>query len=630
MIQNFTKHLLVLLFICLIGNKEGYSQNSVLINFGSATCNDISFPTYSFIKDPQGATPTVISTCDMTDQLGDMFGVFIAYNPKDNKIYVSDVKSGLGTKVWIMDMGLPFNISCPFIPIAPNYSYSYTSNNFEFDNNGDLWSLANYDGITGTANIDQIDVTDGTIISSRQVQFPVGNFPTTISSGDITILPNGRLFATLGSFPSQLYEITNYRSASPATATFLQYIPLDTYGIAYLNGQLEITGTDFGGYCYYYTYDISSHILSIDKPFQSGQLPIDNTSITPTIGTTKQLISSSIVNSNTADLVYEVYVKNMGNTIMNNINVTDDLGSAFGAANVSNVTTNFTANAAGLTLNPAYNGTTVTSLLNTGQLLPNQTLSNTDYFFKIQVHCRVTNLNSGTTYYNSAIGTGNIGDEAALINIADSSNNGTSAVTDPNNNGNPTEVGENIPTPYIFNVIPIDFISVNASLISRSSSVVKWIVATPILNAAKFNVEFSTDGRSWTTLGQVNITNVHQGNYTFPHQSIPTGYLYYRIKEIDMNGAFTYSNIVLLNNKPGDTNFVIFPNPANQYINISAPINAGKTIIEMYDAIGRRVFLQAMTSSTMEINTARFSEGTYIVKILNNNSQTAQKVVIMH
>jgi len=283
-----------------------------------------------------------------------------------------------------------------------------------------------------------------------------------------------------------------------------------------------------------------------------------------------------------------------------------------------------------LTLNPAYNGTTVTSLLNTGQLLPNQTLSNTDYFFKIQIHCRVTNLNSGTTYYNSAIGTGNIGDEAALINIADSSNNGTSAVTDPNNNGNPTEVGENIPTPYIFNVIPIDFISLNASLISRSSSVVKWVVATPILNAAKFNVEFSADGRSWTTLGQVNITNVHQGNYTFPHQNIPTGYLYYRIKEIDMNGAFTYSNIVLLNNKPGDTNFVIFPNPANQYINISAPINAGKTIIEMYDAIGRRIFMQAMTSSTMEINTSRFSEGTYIVKILNNNNQTAQKVVIMH
>jgi hypothetical protein len=40
--------------------------------------------------------------------------------------------------------------------------------------------------------------------------------------------------------------------------------------------------------------------------------------------------------------------------------------------------------------------------------------------------------------------------------------------------------------------------------------------------------------------------------------------------------------------------------------------------------------MQAMTSSTMEISTARFSEGSYIVKIINNDTQTAQKVVVVH
>jgi len=562
--------------------------------------------------------------------------VFIAYNPRSNKIYVADVRSGIDTKIWVLDMGLPLNIACPVIPVAPTYSYSYVSNNFEFDNNGDLWSFSNYNPTTGRCNMDKFDVATGTVINTRVLQFPAGSFPTSISSGDLTILPNGRMFATLGSSPSRLYEILNYSSnAGNANASFLQTMPQNCYGIAFLNGQLEITGIDFSSSCYYFDYNISTNTLGQQKPFQVAQGPIDNTSFTPSPGVTKQLVNAVKINDNTADLTYEVFVKNIGNTIINNINVTDDLGSVFGAANVSNVTTSFVAgaNAGALRLNAFYNGITNINLLGAAQNLPNQTLNNTDYFFKVLIQCRVTNLNAATTYLNSAIGRGSIGNagNTSLINVADSSNNGTEAVVDPNNNGNAGEKDENIPTPFNFGVLPVRFISVAGNLLNKNTASLLWVVATPTVNAERFELEFSTNGTNWTTITNIAITNANQAVFQFTHQQIPAGRLYYRIRQVDNDGSYVYSRIVLLHNKPTQASLVVLPNPANAYLQIATSLFInGPTTIELYDASGRLVLSKRMTSSTEEINTSQLPVGTYLLKLLQNESVETKKILIVH
>ncbi|MEO6721142.1 MAG: T9SS type A sorting domain-containing protein [Ferruginibacter sp.] len=621
------------LFLCIVCCK---AQNSVLINFGSNTCVDPNAPVFSLINNPLSGAPSVLADCDMSAQVPNISNVFIAYNPRNNKVYIADVRSLTSTNIWVLDMGLPQNISCPaIIPVVPTYSYSYISNNFEFDNNGDLWSFSNYNSLTGRCSMDKFDVNTGAVINTRILQFPVGNFPTNIGNGDLTILPNGRMFATLGTNPSQLYEINNYSSSSGgASATYLQTLPNDCFGIAYLNGQLELTGIDNAG-CYYFDYNISTNTLGAQKPFQIGQAAIDNTSLTPSVGTTKQLVNAVKVNANTADLTYEVHVKNLGNVIVNNINATDDLAAVFGASNISNVATSFVAgaNAAGLTLNAAYNGTTVTSLLNSGQNLPNQTSTTNNYFFKVLIQCRVTNLNPATIYLNSAIGTATIGNSAnaSLINISDSSNNGTQAVVDPNNNGNASEAGENIPTPFNFAVLPVHFINVSASLVANNSALVKWAVATPTINAKHFEVEYSGDGISWTTLSQLGITDPNKGSYQFTHLHIPPGSLFYRIKEIDNDGSYIYSRVVLLHNKLNGSDYIVQPNPGNNYLRVTATGNvSGKVLIELYDAVGRKMLSKQMLNSTEDINTSGWSEGTYVLKISTNGKVDTHRVLIVH
>jgi hypothetical protein len=582
-------------------------------------------------------SPQAITNCDVSAQQSSYFSVFIAYNPLNNKIYLADIKSGINTNIWVLDMGLPGTITCPStIPVSPTYSYSYISNNFEFDNNGDLWSFSDYNSITGQCNIDKFDVNTGVVLSSKIIQFPAGNFPTTIQSGDLTILPNGRMFAVLGNGTCRLYEITNYNTVGGiATATYLTTMPKDCYGIAYLNGLLELTGMDFGTNCYYYDYNIAANTLGAEKAFQNGQAPIDNASLTPAVGCTKRLLGSTKINDNTADLVYEVYVENLGNTILNNINVTDDLNATFGAGNVSNVTAAFVpgSNAGHLLLNPFFDGTTNTSVLSPGQNLKNKVLNNSDYFFKMQISCRATNLISNTTYLNSAIANADIGSSSALstVAVADSSNNGDSTLVDPNKNGNAGDAVENIPTPFSCSVLPVKFINASATLLNQHEALVKWQVATPMENAASFEIEFSVDGRSWSKAGTLTIDNFSKGNWQFTHTNIPTGNLYYRIKQIDKDGSFTYSRIVLLKNNIKGGGYVIYPNPANNYIAISTGYDAvNKAAVQLFDATGRLLLIKTITSSNEEINTTTYPRGTYMLRIVNEEEVVTYKVVVQH
>ena len=622
-------------FAALFSFKQSTAQNSLLVNFGSNSCNS-SVPFFSLIKNPLSLTPQAIASCDVSQQQANYFSVFIAYNPLNNRIYLADIKNGINTNIWVMDMGLPGTITCPAsIPVAPTYSYNYVSNNFEFDNNGDLWSFSNYNSITGQCSIDKFDVDNGAVLSSKTIQFPAGNFPTTIQSGDLTILPNGRMFAVLGNGTCRLYEITNYNTPGGfATATFLTLMPNDCYGIAYLNGLLEITGMNFSGSCYYYDYNIASNTLGTEKIFQNGESPIDNTSLTPALGCTKRLLSATSINSNTTDLVYEIYLENLGNVVLNNINLTDDLARTFGENNVSNVSVSFVpgANVSNLSLNPSYNGTSNTSLLLPGQNLKNKVLANRDYYLKVQLSCRASNLTPSTTYLNSAIATANIGAASPFttVSVADSSNNGDSTFTDPNKNGNSSDIGENAPTPYSLTVLPVRFISAAASLINQNSALVKWQVATPMVNAAGFIIEFSRDGRSWNKAGEMNIDNLSKGNWQFTHSGIPTGNLYYRIKQTDIDGSFTYSRVVLVKNKT-NSGFVVYPNPAGTFVAVSSSAEAvNKATLQLMDATGRLLASKPITSSNEEINTALYPNGTYLLRIVTDVETSTYKVIIQH
>ena len=140
------------------------------------------------------------------------------------------------------------------------------------------------------------------------------------------------------------------------------------------------------------------------------------------------------------------YVENLGLVDLSNITLTDDLNATFGAGNygtiVSGALPEVTVSGTGtINVNTSYNGSTQTNVLNAGCTLApgSRAVIRTEV-----VVTTITDQGSGLgVYYNQATANAD-GPSGSTSDLSDSGD-----LTDPNGNGDPTEAGEDDPTPII-------------------------------------------------------------------------------------------------------------------------------------------------------------------------------------
>jgi hypothetical protein len=119
---------------------------------------------------------------------------------------------------------------------------------------------------------------------------------------------------------------------------------------------------------------------------------------------------------------------------------------------------------------------------------------------------------------------------------------------------------------YVFGFgLPVELISFGAK--SKQSFIqLDWITATEINNEG-FEIQRSVDGENFTSIGWVygNGSTTEIIEYKFKDNEPMQGINYYRLKQIDFDGQYEYSNIV------------------------SATINSDKSKFEIYDLMGRKI-----------------------------------------
>ena len=114
-----------------------------------------------------------------------------------------------------------------------------------------------------------------------------------------------------------------------------------------------------------------------------------------------------------------------------------------------------------------------------------------------------------------------------------------------------------------FVILPVTIISFEGSLESNNTVDLNWSTATE-MNSNYFIVQKSTDGHSWSELTQIKAQGNSSTlvNYSTVDNNPSNGNNYYRLQEIDLDGAITYSNIVVLTYTAG-TAPSIYPNPTH-------------------------------------------------------------------
>jgi hypothetical protein len=124
-------------------------------------------------------------------------------------------------------------------------------------------------------------------------------------------------------------------------------------------------------------------------------------------------------------------------------------------------------------------------------------------------------------------------------------------------------------------------------------------------------------------------------NYSFNDLRPTAGTNYYRLKQIDKDGNYSYSAIVSLKSKNQDIRISnVYPNPVRGELNlvISAPASE-KATISITDLTGKVILqrsTQLVSGDTYErINVQSLAAGTYLVKMITANGveTTVQKFV---
>lgn len=174
-------------------------------------------------------------------------------------------------------------------------------------------------------------------------------------------------------------------------------------------------------------------------------------------------------------------------------------------------------------------------------------------------------------------------------------------------------------------VLPIELLSFSASITDNHKVKLNWQTASEI-NNDYFTIERSTNGFDWEEIKKIDgsgnssyLLNYSEIDYT-PYNGIS----YYRLKQTDFDGKFEYSEISSVNVND-ETNFHIFPNPANNQITILAA-NSEFEEITIYNSLGQNVTILTQQNFENEgkliIDLSKLSSGIYYLK----SKTTAYKV----
>ena len=176
-------------------------------------------------------------------------------------------------------------------------------------------------------------------------------------------------------------------------------------------------------------------------------------------------------------------------------------------------------------------------------------------------------------------------------------------------------------------VLPVEMTYFDATLSNREV-MLKW-QTTSELNNELFVVEHSTDGRDFLAIDEIEGmgTTETTTNYTAIDQQPVTGLNYYRLVQIDFDGAETTSEVVVVEYKLNDTPIAVVPNPAQHEFQLQSPAldrTAQWQVIDL--TTGRLVdaFQQTANSQFTSVDVSALTSGTYLLR--SDSGQTARFV----
>jgi hypothetical protein len=172
--------------------------------------------------------------------------------------------------------------------------------------------------------------------------------------------------------------------------------------------------------------------------------------------------------------------------------------------------------------------------------------------------------------------------------------------------------------PCTLGALPITLLSFDCQL-QKNTVLVNWQTASET-NNSYFEVERSTNGVDFTAIGKITGAGNSSGvkSYSFV-DSKPNYANYYRLKQIDKDGKFSYSQIQFIKFASGSA-LTLLQNPVSGILKFrinSSEVDAGQVII--YDFTGRTVKEATAKAGFNEMIVGHLAAGKYMLRLFGKN-----------
>lgn len=197
---------------------------------------------------------------------------------------------------------------------------------------------------------------------------------------------------------------------------------------------------------------------------------------------------------------------------------------------------------------------------------------------------------------------------------------------------NNMNIYEGITQQWIFTALdpaalPIYISGFRAGLIEKNVEL-SWNVNQE-RNGEGFDIQRSSDPKNipFAKIGHLDLRDSPEGRYTFTDSLPESGANYYRLKMMDSDESFMFSNIITIRYNPY-ISMNAAPCPAQKWFNLNFHSDkAGSGFMEMYDITGRKILDKNFNFETgrnaIEQDINQFSDGLYFLKVrMNDQIQT--------
>ncbi len=172
------------------------------------------------------------------------------------------------------------------------------------------------------------------------------------------------------------------------------------------------------------------------------------------------------------------------------------------------------------------------------------------------------------------------------------------------------------------NPLPIELLSFTAEPDGQVVDLA-WVTATEQDND-RFVVERSADAAVFQAV--LEMAGAGNSSSTLHYTGVDPrpleGLSYYRLKQIDLDGAFSYSNVVAVQRPTyqGDAHVVLYPNPSTGDLNVRIPgASEQALVVRLFDATGRLMLEQRTATSVLHIDASALPPGTYRVVAMDGD-----------